>query len=244
MSTAIMVVVAVVVVVAVIAAALLASRQARTRRLRRRFGPEYDRAVERHGGKAAAERELTQREHRHEELPLRELDPRRREQYRAQWTQVQEQFVDAPEAALEQADRLVKVVMNERGYPDGDFEDRAADLSVEHARTLDHYRRGREIRLQGGGKKVTTEDLRQAMVHYRTLFEDLVADPAERGAGGPAETRADARADGRADGRADVRTDERAGARAEEPVAGRPGQEATARGPVADQRGGGPAPRS
>ncbi|WP_199486965.1 hypothetical protein, partial [Actinomadura logoneensis] len=233
MSTAIMVVVAVVVVVAVIAAALLASRQARTRRLRRRFGPEYDRAVERHGGKAAAERELTQREHRHEELPLRELDPGRRELYRGQWTQVQEQFVDAPEAALEQADRLVKAVMNERGYPDGDFEDRAADLSVEHARALDHYRRGREIRLHHGREKATTEDLRQAMVHYRTLFEDLVADPAERRADGTA----GAHADGRAHGRTEERAEERAAARAEEPVAGRPGHQAAARGPVADQRG-------
>ncbi|MEV5570161.1 hypothetical protein AB0L06_08925 [Spirillospora sp. NPDC052269] len=216
MSTAVMVVVAVVIVVAVAAAAPPAVRRARTRRLRRRFGPEYDRAVERQGGRAAAERELIDRERRHGELSLRELDPRQRELYRGQWTVVQERFVDAPEAALDQADQLVTVVMDQRGYPAHDFEDRAAHLSVEHSRALDHYRRGREIRLRATREKTSTEDLRQAMVHYRALFEELVPDPAEK------------------------RTQDRVEEHAESPA----GQGAAAHGAATEQRGGGPAPRS
>ncbi|WP_026412943.1 hypothetical protein [Actinomadura oligospora] len=207
MSTAVMVVVAVVVVALVAVVVAAAARQARTRRLRRRFGPEYDRAVERQGGRAAAEHELMDRERRHGELSLRDLDPGQRELYRGQWTQVQERFVDAPEAALDQADRLVTVVMDKRGYPARDFEDRAAHLSVEHGRALDHYRRGRDIRLRATREKTSTEDLRQAMVHYRALFEDLVPEHAG----------------------------DRAGERA--------GHEA-APGAAAEQRGGGPAPRS
>ncbi|GAA2162509.1 hypothetical protein [Actinomadura napierensis] len=180
MSTAIMVVIAVIIVAAVIAAAFLAWRQARTRRLKRRFGPEYERAVREHGGRAAAERELLGREQRHEELELRDLDPRRREQYREQWVRVQERFVDAPESAVEQADGLVTVVMGERGYPTHGFEEKAAHLSVEHGRTLDHYRRGHDISGRAADKQASTEELRQAMVHYRALFEELLSVPAQR----------------------------------------------------------------
>ncbi|WP_067467502.1 hypothetical protein [Actinomadura macra] len=177
MSTAILVVIAVVVIAALVAAALLARTAARTRRLRRRFGPEYDRALETHGGRAAAERELESREERHQGLELHDLDPRQREQYREQWIRVQERFVDAPEAAVEQADGLVTVVMGERGYPTRGFEEKVAHLSVEHGRTLDHYRRGHDISDRAKGKQASTEDLRQAMVHYRALFEDLLSVP-------------------------------------------------------------------
>jgi hypothetical protein len=180
MSTAIMVVIALIVIAAVAAVAFLARRQARTRRLRRRFGPEYDRAVRQHGGRAAAERELLGRERRHQELELRDLDPRRREQYREQWVAVQERFVDAPESAVEQADGLVTVVMGERGYPTSGFEEKAAHLSVEHGRTLDHYRRGHDIGARATGGEASTEELRQAMVHYRALFEELLSVPAQR----------------------------------------------------------------
>jgi hypothetical protein len=180
MSTAIMVVIAVIIVAAAVAAAFLAWKQARTRRLRRRFGPEYDRAVRQHGGRAAAERELLGREQRHQELELRDLDPRRREQYREQWVRVQERFVDAPESAVEQADGLVTVVMGERGYPTHGFEEKAAHLSVEHGRTLDNYRRGHDISGRAAGKEASTEELRQAMVHYRALFEDLLSVPVQR----------------------------------------------------------------
>ncbi|GAA2595554.1 hypothetical protein SMC26_37185 [Actinomadura fulvescens] len=179
MSTVLMVVIAVVIVAAVAGVGYLAWKQARTRQLRRQFGPEYDRAVERQGGRAAAERELLSRRQRHEELELRELEPRQRDLYREQWVHVQEQFVDTPEAAVEQADRLVTVVMGERGYPTRDFDDKVAHLSVEHGRTIDHYRRARGISDRAGRKEATTEDLRQAMVHYRALFEDLLAVPME-----------------------------------------------------------------
>ncbi|MBO2464077.1 hypothetical protein [Actinomadura violacea] len=180
MSTAVMVVIAVIIVAAVAALAFLAWTRARTHRLKRRFGPEYDRVVRQRGGRAAAERELLDRERRHRELELHDLDPRRREQYREQWVRVQERFVDAPESAVEQADRLVGVVMGERGYPTTGFEEKAAHLSVEHGRTLDHYRRGRDIGERAAGGQASTEELRQAMVHYRALFEDLLSVPEQR----------------------------------------------------------------
>ncbi|MEO3824064.1 hypothetical protein [Actinomadura sp. B10D3] len=184
MSTAIWVVIAVAVAAALAAAVYLAVTRSRTARLRRRFGPEYDRAVEREGGRAAAERELRSREQRHEELELRDLDPRRREQYREQWVRVQERFVDTPEAAVEQAGGLVTVVMGERGYPTHGFEEKVAHLSVEHGRTMDHYRHAHAISARAASKQASTEDLRQAMVHYRALFEELLTPPGgERAAG-------------------------------------------------------------
>jgi len=179
MPTVIMVVIAVVIVAALAGVGYLAWTQVRSQRLRRRFGPEYDHAVERHGGRAAAEKELRSREQRHQELEIRDLEPEQRELYREQWVHVQEQFVDTPEGALEQADRLVTVVMGERGYPTGEFEERASHLSVEHGRTLDHYRRGHDISARAAHKEASTEDLRQAMVHYRALFEDLLAVPVQ-----------------------------------------------------------------
>jgi hypothetical protein len=177
MSTILMVVVAVVIIALVAAAGYALWAQARTRGLRRRFGPEYDRAVERHGDRGTAERELQSRERRHQDLELRDLEPRQRELYREQWVHVQEQFVDQPAAAVEQAGRLVTVVMGERGYPTRDFDDRIAHLSVEHGRTLDHYRRGHDISDRAARDQASTEELRQAMVHYRALFEDLLMVP-------------------------------------------------------------------
>ncbi|SNT28966.1 hypothetical protein SAMN05443665_102264 [Actinomadura meyerae] len=177
MSTAIWVVIAVIAVAAVVAAVHLARTRSRTRRLKGRFGPEYDRAVRDAGGRSAAERELLSRERRHEELELRELDPGKREQYHEQWVRVQERFVDTPAAAVEQADGLVTIVMGERGYPTQGFEDKAAHLSVEHGRTLEHYRRAHAISGKAASNEASTEDLRQAMVHYRALFEELLAAP-------------------------------------------------------------------
>jgi hypothetical protein len=177
MSTVLMVVIAVVVVVLIAGAGFFAWSQARTQRLRRQFGPEYDRAIESHQNRREAERELKEREQRHHELDIRPLEPRARELYHEQWTHIQEQFVDAPEAAVEQADRLVITVMSERGYPMRDFDVRVAYLSVEHGRMLDHYRRGHEISGKAGLKEASTEELRQGMVHYRALFEDLLSVP-------------------------------------------------------------------
>ncbi|QXJ26189.1 hypothetical protein AGRA3207_007808 [Actinomadura graeca] len=186
MSTVLLVVIAVVVIAALVAAAFLARNAARTRRLRRRFGPEYDRALEAHGGRAAAERELESREERHQDLDLHELAPQERERYREQWIRVQERFVDAPEAAVEQADELVTIVMGERGYPTRGFEEKVAHLSVEHGRTLEHYRLGRDISVRAKAKQASTEELRQAMVHYRALFEDLLSVPEHERAATPA----------------------------------------------------------
>ena len=187
MSTVLMVVLAVVVIAVLAGVGYALWAGARSRGLRRRFGPEYDRAVERHGSRRAAERELASREQRHEELELHELEPRRREEYRREWIHVQERFVDAPVPAVAQADRLVTTVMGERGYPTGGFDDRVEHLSVEHGRTLDHYRRGHDISVRAARQEASTEDLRQAMVHYRVLFEELLAEPVGHGSGGPAD---------------------------------------------------------
>ena len=188
---AVLVIVAVLIVVA--AAGFLLTKQARSQRLRRQFGPEYDRTVERTGDRKAAERELLDRKQQHQELDIRPLDPDTRERYRQQWTSVQEQFVDTPESAVENADQLVTSAMRERGYPTENFDQQVALLSVEHGRTLDHYHRAHTISVRAARKEATTEDLRQAMVHYRALFEDLLAVPRDQRAGdaepyGPATT--------------------------------------------------------
>src|SRR5690606_38753692 len=130
----------VVAVVAVIAALFLLVPRLRTRRLRRRFGPEYDRIVAHADDRAAAESELRRREHRHAELDLRPLPEERKRHYTAEWVAVQERFVDDPRGALNEADRLVAAVAAERGYPTGDPGQQEADLSVEHATALAHYR--------------------------------------------------------------------------------------------------------
>jgi hypothetical protein len=169
------VVVLVVVVVVVLALALLVARPAmRRRRLQRTFGPEYDRTVESADDQRSAEAELERRQRRHAELELRPLPATHREQYRKDWTEVQAQFVDEPKAAVGRADELIGRVMADRGYPEGDFDQQAADLSVEHGEVLGHYRRAHAISQRPGTDPASTEDLREAMVHYRTLFEDLV----------------------------------------------------------------------
>jgi hypothetical protein len=195
MSIAAVIVIVVVVVVAAMGAGFLLWDRARTLRLRRRFGPVYERAVARHDNRRTAERELRDRERRHHELDIQPLDANERARYREHWIQVQEQFVDSPEAALGQADRLVIKLMGDRGYPTEDFDQRVRYLSVEHGRTIDYYRRGHEISARAESDVASTEDMRQAMVHYRALFEDLLAVPAEeraevprpRESNGPAE---------------------------------------------------------
>lgn len=189
------IVVVVIVVLAVLAFVFLRGR-ARRQRLQDRFGPEYGRTVESAESRRAAEQELTQREKRHEELDIRPLQPQIREEYARQWADVQEQFVDTPVEAVAEADRLVTIVMAERGYPTEGYEERLSYLSVEHAGTLDHYRAAREVTGRSGGQEASTEDLRQAMVHYRALFTDLLrspddAEPPRTGTAGPTPTRTD-----------------------------------------------------
>jgi hypothetical protein len=171
MST-ILIVVAAVVVVVIAAAALVVQTMQRRNRLRRQFGPEYDRAVEVRGDRREAERELRHRQERIEHMELRPLEPAARQAYRADWAQIQERFVDTPRDALTDADQLIRRVMADRGYEVQDYGQRVADLSVEHARTLEHYRAAHDITT--ANTQVSTEDLRQAMVHYRTLFNDLL----------------------------------------------------------------------
>lgn len=168
-------IVAIIVVIALLVlAALVAVPMVRRQQLKAKFGPEYDRAVEAHDDRAVAERELRDRERRHARLEIRPLAPDARERYGQQWAQVQERFVDDPESAVAQADELVTALMAERGYPTDGYEQQLADLSIGHSRNLDHYRAAHETRQRVGGEGASTEDLREAMVHYRTLFEDLL----------------------------------------------------------------------
>lgn len=165
---------AIVVVAIVILAAALASRSARSRRLQQRFGPEYDRTVRTAGDRTAAERELAERETRVKRMHIEELPAGARERYTEEWRTVQTRFVDQPREALKDADRLVENVMRDRGYPMNDFDQRAADISPDHPLVVDNYRVAHDIAARSETGEVSTEDLRQAMVHYRTLFDDLL----------------------------------------------------------------------
>ncbi|MFC6010271.1 hypothetical protein [Nocardia lasii] len=166
-------VVVIVLAAVLVGAAFLIPPYLRRKRLRDRFGPEYDRTLEQSEGRRAAERELVQRERRHSSLELRELAPERRDEFTAAWARVQERFVDEPADAVREADRLVTTVMGERGYPTEGFDQQAADLSVEHAATLGHYRDAHDIAVKHADGRASTEDLRTAIVHYRALFLDL-----------------------------------------------------------------------
>ncbi|WP_217999258.1 hypothetical protein [Nocardiopsis trehalosi] len=170
-------VVAVLIVAVVVAVAVVLPRR-RSRRLRERFGPEYDRALEARGDRRAAEKELARREKRHARLHLRPLSDRSREEYATGWARAQERFVDAPAEAVRDADELLTRLMIERGYPTEGTEQRIADLSVEHAGTIDRYRSARDISERGARGEASTEDLRNAMVHYRALFAELLEDGA------------------------------------------------------------------
>jgi hypothetical protein len=150
-------------------------------RLRRQFGPEYDRAVAEQHGVLRAEAELTGRHRRVRRLDIRPLSDDARRRYAADWTAIQERFVDAPQAAVMQANSLVTTVMTERGYPNADDEQATADLSVDHAQTVGHFRAARQITAQltgdGAYGDADTEALRQALIHYRVLFADLLGEP-------------------------------------------------------------------
>ncbi len=165
----------VVAAVAIIAALVFYNRKSRKDALQRRFGPEYERAVAAHGSARKAEAALEDRQKRVERLNLRDLDSGERERFVERWKAVQLAFVDSPRGALTEADDVVSAVMQARGYPVGDFEQRAADISVDHPRVTENYRAAHAIeeRLRGG-QATTTEDLRTAMIHYRALFDELV----------------------------------------------------------------------
>lgn len=147
----------------------------RTQRLRSRFGPEYDRTLERADGRRTAEAQLSEREARRQQFDIRPLSAESRERYRERWHDVQAEFVDAPAAAVGAADALIQTVMVERGYPVEDFDRRADDLSVDHPRVVEHYRAGHRLAQNAGDDG--TEELRRAMRHYRALFDELVEAP-------------------------------------------------------------------
>ena len=163
-----------IVIAAVLAWLYLRNRRRTTAGLRQKFGSEYDRAVLTHGSERKAETKLEDREKRIEKLKIRDLDPSEHERYSKQWEAVQSRFVDSPKGAVAEADDLVSSVMKTRGYPVSDFDQRAADISVDHPRVVENYRSAHEIALRLGKDQATTEDLRTAMIHYRSLFEELV----------------------------------------------------------------------
>jgi hypothetical protein len=161
--------------VAVLAVAVwLYMRKRRTAELRSTFGPEYDRALGEHRDQRRAEQALEERKERVEHLHIRPLDPAERDRFVEHWRSAQAQFVDDPVGATRVADALVGEVMQARGYPVGDFEQRAADISVDHPRVVEHYRTAHAIALRNDRGDADTEALRQALVRYRALFDDLL----------------------------------------------------------------------
>jgi hypothetical protein len=172
----VLIVIAIVAVVAVVIWQALARR--RTGRLQQRFGPEYDRAVDSAEGKRQAEAELQAREERRERLEIRPLSQSARARYVETWRVTQAQFVDDPRTAVSSADSLIQSVMAERGYPVEDFEQRAADVSVDHPQVVENYRAGHRLARASAGDD-STENLRQAMKHYRALFDELVEPDAD-----------------------------------------------------------------
>ena len=173
----IVIAVAAILIIAVLAWLYVRKRRSTTRDLQQRFGPEYDRALREHGSKRKAEAKLVDREKRIEKLNIRDLDPIERERFLKRWESVQSRFVDSPKGAVTEADDLVSSLMKTRGYPVSDFNQRAADISVDHPRVVENYRSAHEIALRVGKDEATTEDLRTAMIHFRSLFEELVQEP-------------------------------------------------------------------
>ena len=171
MEIALIVVAAIVVIGAV---ALMMNQRKRTEHLTERYGPEYQRTLEATGDKREAERELQDREERVKEYEIKALSAEQRDRYVAKWKETQAEFVDDPSGAIAQADALVQDVMGERGYPMGDFEQRSADVSVDHPHVVEEYRAAHAIAERHATGGVETEELRQAMVHYRALFDDLL----------------------------------------------------------------------
>jgi hypothetical protein len=168
------VIILVIVVILIIAAILYGVQVSRRKKLQSTFGPEYDRVVADTGSRSEGEKELREREKRHADLELKPLSAESKAQYSTAWEEVQIDFVDDPGQAVSTADELVTRLISERGYPTSDYEDQLADLSVEHAQTLGHYRDAHAISERSKNGEASTEDLRQALVHYRALFADLL----------------------------------------------------------------------
>jgi hypothetical protein len=174
----------IILIVAILVIGTFLLLKARSRKLKSRFGPEYDRVVRERGSAMTAERELENRAKRVETFKVHPLSDRECEQFAGEWRETQARFVDDPRGALSNADNLVNRAMKARGYPvGGEFTQRAADLSVDHPRVVEHYRIGHEIAESDSKQAASTEDLRLAMKHYRALFEDLLGRPVEETTG-------------------------------------------------------------
>ena len=167
-----LVIAAALVVLAIVIWAAVSRR--RTNTLRERFGDEYDRTVEEQGKRGKAEAVLQEREERVAKLDIRPLTPQERGDFSREWREVKAVFVDSPVEALHHADRLLATIMKTRGYPMADFDRRYEDLTVDHGEVARHYRDGHEIALRHERGQASTEDLRQAMIHFEALFDDLV----------------------------------------------------------------------
>lgn len=176
--TLVYIIIAAILVVGLLLIAWAVSRRRRTELLRSRFGPEYERAVQ-EVGTSRGEQTLLERERRVEKFHLRELTAEERERFVPEWRAVQSRFVDAPHQAVTEADRLVDRLMLARGYPVSNFEQRTADISVDHPHIVDNYRAARQIALRHRRGEATTEDLRKAVLYYRSLFDDLLHQDAE-----------------------------------------------------------------
>ena len=174
MQTWVWIVIAVAAAVVVLAVIWSATRARRSRALKDTFGREYDRTVEQTGDKREAERELRERQKRHDELDIRPLSQEARDRYVRQWQSTQTRFVDDPKEAVDEADALVQHVMRERGYPTKDFERRVADISVDHPDLVEKYRTAHGIAQASERNEASTEDLRHSVRHYRALFAELL----------------------------------------------------------------------
>jgi hypothetical protein len=172
--TVIIATIAVVVLILVAVALAVHQSRKRTADFQRRFGPEYDLALREHGARSKAEANLLARVKRVERFKIRDLTAAERERYLSEWETVQSRFVDHPRGAVTEGDELVNSLMQARGFPTGDFNQRAADISVHHAHLVDSYRSANAIASRAGKNEATTEELRTAMIHYRALFDDLL----------------------------------------------------------------------
>ena len=177
MSTTTLILIGVLVAIVVVGiAAWIFLQKRRTKGLRARFGPEYSRTLQESGNRRVAEASLEVRKKRVEGFHIRPLVPGDRSRFVESWNRVQARFVDDPRGSITEADQLLGDVMSARGYPVSDFEQRGADISVDHPLVLENYRAAHEIALRHAQGQASTEDLRQAMIHYRTLFEELIGE--------------------------------------------------------------------
>ena len=172
-----MIVIAVVVILSIAGLFWLYMRNRKTAALRQKFGSEYNRAVLVHGSERKAEAKLEDREKRIEKLSIRDLTPIEHERFAKRWEEVQARFVDSPKGAVMEADDLVSSLMKARGYPVADFDQRADDISVDHPLVVENYRSAHETTMRVGRLEASTDELRTAMIHYRTLYEELMQVP-------------------------------------------------------------------